>query len=116
MVFSAVAPGGVIAVVPGGPLRAQVAVNVVDEAIEFAFRGDEVRFQFRIFVFADLVGDAHLFKLHVQVEDFFEQVGRNARVPISFLGRSLPLCSSPISAPCSLSRYSVRRMGSSSVR
>ena len=84
MVFSAAVAGGFIAVVPGLPLRAQVAVNFVEQAIEFRLRRGEVWLSAQDLRLRPSLGVAHLFKLHVQVEDFFEQVGRRARRPSRF--------------------------------
>jgi hypothetical protein len=68
--------------------------------------------QRRIF-FAHLAGHSHLIQLHVQLEDLFEQISRNAGG--IYLVRACE-CSSPISEPSSFSRYSVRCRGSFKVR
>ena len=67
-----------VALVPGLPLRAQIAIDVIEQAVELLLCCSRLGLQFRIF-FAHLAGHAHLFELHVQIEDLFEQIGRNAR-------------------------------------
>src|SRR6185503_1308896 len=67
-----------IAVVPHLPLRAQVAVHVIEQVIELLFRLFQVGLQFGIGL-AHFLRHAHLFELHIQVERLFEQVSRNTR-------------------------------------
>ncbi len=84
MVFSAALRVGWIARVPCLPLRAQIHIDCGKQAFKLLMREAQIVFE-RGVGFAGGARHAHLFQLHIQFEDFFEQVGRNAgRVCLPF--------------------------------
>ena len=68
---------GFVARVPDAPLGAQVFINGGEQGFEFLLGALQIGLKGGIF-FAHLAGHAHFFKLHVELEDFFEQIGGNA--------------------------------------
>ena len=107
---------GFVAVIPGIPLRAQILIDRFPQPLEFFLGLWSGSCASAGSVLAHLVRHAHSSSCMFRSKTSSSRSAGTRDAPISPSRRFFPLCSSPISAPCSLSRYSVRVIGSLSVR
>jgi uncharacterized damage-inducible protein DinB len=78
--------GSCITCIPYSALTRQVGIDFSEESLETCAGGSQVALQAGV-VFAHLAGHAHLFQLHVELENLFEQIrGRLAIGSLAFAG------------------------------